>query len=116
MGEIDLALVAGEAQREPFLGLAAVFALPRLADNLARNVVLQPVGDFAQPLDGTDIGFLVQLAQRRRPWLFALVDAALRHLPGMRRIDMLRPLDAPADEDKTGAVEHQHTDTRPIGE
>src|SRR3984957_10723261 len=116
MGQIDLALVAGEAHREPFLGFAAVFALPRLADNLARDIVLQPVGDFAQPLDGTDIGFLVQLPQRRRPGLFALIDAALRHLPGVRRIDMLRPLDAPADEGKPGAIEHQHADTRAIGE
>src|SRR5580692_8448737 len=116
MGEVDLALVAGEAHREPFLGLAAVFALPRLADDLARDVVLQPVGDFAQPLDGTDIGFLVQLAQRRRPWLFALVDAALRHLPGMGRVDMLRPFDAAADEAKAGAIEHQHADTWAIGE
>src|SRR5579862_7237587 len=61
MSEVDLALVAGKAHREPFLSLAAVFALPSLADDLARDVVLQPVGDFAQPLDGTDIGFLVQL-------------------------------------------------------
>src|SRR5580700_4144332 len=116
MGEVDLALVTGEAHREPFLGLAAVLALPRLADDLARDVVLQPVGDFAEPLDGTDIGFLVQLPQRRRPRLFALVDAALRHLPGMRRVDVLRPLDAPANEAKPGAIEHQHADTRAIGE
>src|SRR5580704_4296667 len=116
MGEVDLALVAGEAQREPFLGLAAVFAFPRLADDLARDVVLQPVGDFAQPLHGTDIGFLVQLPQRRRPRLFALVDAALRHLPCVGRVDMLRPLDAAADEGTAGAIEHQHADTRAIGE
>src|SRR5271170_7155504 len=116
VGEVDLALVAGKAHREPFLGLAAVFALPRLADDLARDVVLQPVGDFAEALYGTDIGFLVQLPQRGRPSLFALVDAALRHLPSVRRVDVLRPLDAPADEGKPGTIEHQYADTRAIGE
>src|SRR5579862_1213224 len=116
MAEVDLAFVAGKTHCEPFLSLAAILALPGLAHGLARDVVLQPVGDFAETLDGLDIGFLVQLPQRRPPWLFALVDAALRHLPGMCRVDMLRPFDAATDEAKAGAVEHQHADTRAIGE
>ena len=65
-------VVAGKAQREPFLRLAAVFAVPGLADDLARDIVLQPFGDFAEAFDGADIGFLAQFPQRRRPWLFAL--------------------------------------------
>ena len=43
MRDVDLAVVAGEAQRVPFLRLAAIFALPGLADDLARNVVAEPV-------------------------------------------------------------------------
>ena len=98
MFDIDLVLRAGEAQREPFLLLAAIFALPGLADDFARNVVGEPVRDFAETLDRADIGLFAQFAQRRRPWLFAGIDAALRHLPGMGEVDMFRPADAAADE------------------
>jgi hypothetical protein len=34
----------------------------------------------------------------------------------MGRVDMLRPFDAAADEAMAGAIEHQHADTRAIGE
>ena len=116
MRDVDLALVAGEAQREPFLRLAAIFALPGLADDLARDVVGQPIVDLAELLDRADVGLLVELAQRRRLWILALVDAALRHLPGMRLVDVLGPVDAPADEDAGLAVEHHHADAGAIGQ
>src|SRR5580692_5986408 len=83
IGEVDLALRAGEAQRKPFLFLAAIFAFPRLADDFARDVVAEPFVDLGEPLDRPDIGLFVQFAQRRRPWLFARVNTALWHLPGM---------------------------------
>src|SRR6267142_192623 len=60
--DVDLAVVSGEAQRVPFLGLAAIFAAPGPADDLARDVVGQLVGDFAEPLDRTDAGLLVEFA------------------------------------------------------
>ena len=63
-----------------------------------RQVVVEPVGNFAELLDRRDVGFFVQFAQCGRPRVLALVDAALRHLPDMREIDVLRPLGAPADE------------------
>src|SRR5262245_24410276 len=50
MCHVDLAVVAGEAQREPFLLLATVLAIPGLANDLARNVVAQPLVDRAQAL------------------------------------------------------------------
>src|ERR1700733_5031898 len=98
MRDVDLALHAGESQRVPFLGLAAVFAAPGLPDDVARDVVGQPVLDLAEALDRADVCFLVELAQRRRPGVFAGIDAALRHLPGMGRIHMLRPMAALPDE------------------
>ena len=61
------------------------------ADDLARNVVGEPFRDLAELLDRADVGFLVELAQRRRVGIFALVDAALRHLPDVRRVDVLGP-------------------------
>ena len=51
MRDVDLAVVAGETQRVPFLLLAAVFAVPGLPDDLARNVVGQPFRDLAEALD-----------------------------------------------------------------
>src|SRR5262245_22371456 len=59
MSHVDLGLVAGEAQREPLLLLPAVASLPRLADDLARDVVAQPLVDGGEALDRADIGFLV---------------------------------------------------------
>src|SRR5262245_30655066 len=50
MRDVDLGLLASEAQREPLLGLAAVFALPRLAHEVARDVVAQPLRDLAELL------------------------------------------------------------------
>src|SRR5436190_1614177 len=51
MDDVDLAFVAGEAQRVPFLRLPAILALPGLADDLARDVVGEPVLDLAELLD-----------------------------------------------------------------
>src|SRR5439155_1451948 len=62
MREVDLAVVAGAAQRVPFLALAAIFAAPGITNDLARNIVGEPVRDLAELLDGTDVGFLVKLA------------------------------------------------------
>src|SRR3954447_22111188 len=49
--DIDLAVVAGEAHREPFLCLPAIFALPGLAHDLARDVVSEPVRDLGKLFD-----------------------------------------------------------------
>jgi hypothetical protein len=116
MFDIDFAIVPGKAHRKPFLHLAAIFALPGLADQLAWNVVAQPFGDFAEALDRADIGFLTQLAQRGRPRVFAGIDAALRHLPGMFEVNVLRPVDAPADKRASVAIEQHDADAGSIGQ
>src|SRR3569833_454795 len=64
-GDVDLAVLADEAQREPLLLLALVLAAPGLADDLARNVVGEPARHLAKLLDRLDIGLLEELAQRR---------------------------------------------------
>src|SRR6266700_1881802 len=114
--DVDLAVIAGEAHREPPLCLSAIFALPGLADDLARDVVGEPVPHLGQLFHRADIGLLVQLAPRGRPWLLPRVDAALWHLPGIGLIDVLRAAEALADKDAAGAVEHHDTDARPIGQ
>src|SRR5713226_5087850 len=57
---IDLVVLAGEANRVPFLPLAAIAALPGAAGNGAWNVIDQPVRDLAKFLDRADTGFLVE--------------------------------------------------------
>src|SRR5690606_6780977 len=47
----DLALVALEAEGEPFLRLAAIPALERDADQMRRQVVVDPVRRFGQQRD-----------------------------------------------------------------
>src|SRR5262249_20575267 len=113
--DVDLTVVAGEAHREPFLRLSAISALPGFTHDLARNVVAEPVRDLGQLLDRADIGLLVKLAQRGRPRVLARIDAALRQLPGMRGVDVLRPAHALADEHAAGAVEHDDADAGPVG-
>src|SRR5207253_593750 len=116
VGDVDLVLIADEAHRVPFLPLPAIFALPGLPDDLARDVVGEPLLDLAELLDRADIGFLVKLAQRRGPSILARIDAALRHLPGMDIVDVFRPVDAAPDEHAAVAVEHHQPDAGAVRE
>src|SRR4029078_7155444 len=100
------AVLAGEAQRIPLLRLAAVLALPSLAADLFGYVVDQPSPDLAELFDRLDAGFLVELAQRRRIGLFAVVDAALRQLPDMGPIDVLRAIGSSADENQALTIDN----------
>src|SRR5262249_33181312 len=116
MRDVDFALLAGETQGIPSLALPAVLAAPSVADDLARDVVTELVRDLAELFDGADVGFLVELAQRRRPRVLAAIDAALRQLPGVSVVDMLGPVEAAADEDAPLAVEYGHADAGTIGQ
>jgi hypothetical protein len=116
IGDIDFTVVAGEAKRVPFLLLPAIFSAPGRADDVARNIIGEPFGDLAQFLHRADIGFLVELAKRGLIWVFVLIDAALRHLPDMRRVDMLGAARSPADEYEAGAVEHHDAGAGTIGQ
>jgi hypothetical protein len=67
-----------------------------------RHVIGEPARAFRQDLRLVGAGFFFELAQRRLARTFALVDAALRHLPVVAG-----GVDAPADEHQVAAVE-QH--------
>src|SRR5215475_8136596 len=73
--DIDLAVVASEAHSKPFLCLSAIFALPGLAHDLARDFVGEPVRNLGQLLDRADIGLLVELTLRGWPRLLPRIDA-----------------------------------------
>ena len=74
----DIAVLAGEAQREPALALAAPFALQRDADQFRRQVIDQPIRMFADDFSPVGADFLRQFAQHGAARVFVRVDAALR--------------------------------------
>src|SRR5262249_60195600 len=116
MRDVNFALLAGETQGIPSLALPAVLAAPSVADDLARDVVTELVRDLAELFDRADIGFLIELAQRRRPRVLAAIDAALRQLPRVSDVDVLRPVEAAADEDAPLAVEFGHAGAGTVGQ
>src|SRR6185312_1944864 len=102
--------------REPFLALAAIAAFPGASRHSARNVVDQPVTDFGELFDRADVGFFIELALGRMPNILAGIDAALRHLPDMRLIDMLDAAGAAPDEDQPVLVDQHDADAGSIGQ
>src|SRR6516164_4747874 len=113
---IDLGVLASEAEREPFLPLPAVAPLPGTPGDGARNVVDQPVGYLAELFHGADVGFLIEFALGGFPGVLAGINAALRHLPDMGLLHMLDAAGAPPDEDQPILVDQHHADTGPVGQ
>src|ERR1700682_3196235 len=115
-GNIYLGVLAGETNRKPFLPLATIAALPGAPGHGAWNVVDQPIRDLAEFLDRADAGLLIQFALRGSPGILTGIDAALRHLPDVRLIDMFDAAGAATDEDQPGCVDQHHADACSIGQ
>ena len=117
LGDVDLAVLAVEAEGKPLLGLAAVAAAPGLAGDDRWQVVGEPFGRLGEQGRRADIGFFVELARRGGERRLAGIDAALRHLPGMRAVDMFGSGTAAlAGEDETVTVDQHHPDTGAVGQ
>ena len=114
--DVDFATFSGETQREPFLRLSAIASFPGVAGDGFGNVIGQPVADLAELFDRANICFFIKLAQRRPIGVLIGIDAALRHLPDMRLVDVLQPFLAPADEDLALAVENGKAGAGAIGQ
>src|SRR5258708_27615687 len=67
-------------------------------------------------MDRADAGFLIEFALWGRPSIFAGIDAALRHLPNVRLVDVFDASGAATDEDKPGCVDQHHADACSIGQ
>src|SRR5690606_7026953 len=100
-------VMAGEAEREPFLLLAAIFSLPGDTDEMIGKIVSDPPRRLADQLDRAHIRFLVELAQRALIGILAGIDAALRHLPCVSGV-LIAALGALADENAALAVDEHH--------
>ena len=113
---IDFVFGSREAQRKPFLPLAAEFGeAMRGRSVIGRKFVGHPVG-FSEIVGGHRAGLFPEFAHHGRARIFVRVDAALRHLPHMCCVDMFGPVCSPSDENQSGAVEHHHAGTRAIGQ
>src|SRR5438105_5224730 len=75
MLDVDLGIVARETQRVPFLSLAAVASTPSMGHELVGEIIGQPLAGFREQLDGSDVGFLAQLAKRRAIRVLTRVEA-----------------------------------------
>src|ERR1700676_1466029 len=115
-GDVDLVVLADEANRVPFLPLAAIAPLPGAPGNGARNVIDQPVRDLAELLDRADAGFLIEFALGRLPGILAGIDAALRHLPNVGFVDVFDAARAAANENEPCGVDQHHADACSIGQ
>src|SRR5579859_861390 len=113
---IDLRLVAGKAQRKPFLPLPTELCEPMRRTIIGREFVNEPIG-LAEIFGAPDARLLPQLAQRRGAQILARIDAALRHLPFETRQDDLRSVvaKASADQDQAAGVEQGDPDIEAIG-
>src|SRR5882757_1010873 len=113
---VDVALVPGETQREPFLPLAAELAEAVRRSVIARKLVSQPAG-FAEIVGLCHAGLFPEFAQRRGTQILAFVDAALRHLPLKAGKDDLRSivLEAPSNKNLTSRVEESDAHIWAVG-
>src|SRR5664279_3167146 len=117
MADIDLGLLALEAECEPLLLLAPVAPAPRLANQVGRQIVGEPAGRLPEQAHVTDRGLLVKFTQRRLIRVFALIEAALRHLPPVALASALVFLvGTVTDPDEAGRIEQRNADARAIGQ
>src|SRR5579883_2312819 len=112
---IDLAVIPGEAQREPFLALAAEMAEPVRRAEIGWEVVREPVG-LGEIAGVCHASLLPQFACGGGAKVLARIHAALRHLPFEARQDDLRPIAAKtmADQDAARRVEQRDADVEAI--
>jgi hypothetical protein len=109
--DVDLALFAGEAEGVPLLLLTAILALPERRGEIRRQIVSQPALALRQQLGAGDAGLLSQLAPGGVERRLALVDPALRHLPGGAGI--VEPL---RNEHLARVIEQRDADSAAIGQ
>ena len=111
--DVDVAIVAQKSVEKPAHPLPPPSALPDLADELGRQVVAiftRCLGD-QRHLVGRDAGFLAKLAQSRDLGILAVVDAALRKLPGLGL-----GIDTQADEKPAFAIDDDDAGAGAIGQ
>src|SRR6185437_4505430 len=106
---INLIVASGEAEREPFLSLAAEFREPVRRTMIGREFVSEPIS-LAKKVGIPDAGLLPQFAACRGLQVFAVVDATLRHLPFEAGQNDLGPIVAKAAADQHASIAIEQRD------
>src|SRR5579864_1056283 len=108
-GEIHVLVAAGEAHGEPLLNLAAIASPPKVAGRFTRYFVSQPAAALRENIRLVGSDLLLKLAQCRLARRFAVVDAALRHLPVLADY-----VDPSRDEDAVPRIQQHDADAGAI--
>ena len=103
--EIDVAVPAGEPEREPTLFLAAIPAAPCAPKEVFRKFIAIPLLRLGNDFGLVRADLLGQLAQHRLARLLGAVDPALWQLPGVAR-----RVDAAGNEDQSLAIDLHRSD------
>ena len=114
--QADVGVVAGEAQGEPALALAAVLAAQGDAKQFGGEVVGEPVRVLADDVGRASADFLGQLAQDGGARVLGFVDAALGQLPAAGGALGVGQVGAAGDQDAAGAVEQDGADIGAVGQ
>src|SRR5262249_7902074 len=112
--QINLALVTGKPHCEPFLQLSTIFAFQGNTNRLWGQVVMDPFPRLTQNLYAAHAGFLVKLAESRSLRVFFMSDAALGHLPSLRRFLKDQLIEAPSNPNASLPVEKDNARARAV--
>ncbi|MNT47330.1 hypothetical protein D3C72_1840350 [compost metagenome] len=82
--DLDFAFIALEAERKPALRLPAIFAPEADTNQFGRQIIVNPVARFRKQAHRFHARLFVEFANGGRQRPFAVIDAALRHLPQLR--------------------------------
>ena len=106
--QVHVAVAAHQAQQEPDLLLATVVTTRVFADELVGHFVAQPVARTPDDFDmlWPQANFFLQLAEHGLLGRFAVLDAPLRKLPGVRTQTF-------APEDLVPCIEQDDADVGP---
>src|SRR5215469_13062859 len=107
--KIDVAVLARETHGEPFLALAAKFAVKGYSQQMRRQIIGHPVWHFGNYPGLVGARFFFQFAQCRLARLFALVNATLRHLPAFEGL-----INALTDENQALVVQEHYAHSGPV--
>jgi len=108
--DIDIGVGAGVAQCHPALLLAAIPPVPQPVCKRLRNVIVEPFVMLLQQFGLPRADFLAHLPKAGLHHRFAMINPALRHLPGFGAV-----VDPAAGKQHVVGIQQEDADTGAIG-
>lgn len=107
--DVDIGIEAGEAGGDPVLFLSAEAAVPEFGNQTRRQFIAQGAIKNFEDVSLVGADFLAHFAEEGVVQIFAVIDAALRHLPCAGRVDAF------TDEHFTFRIKQGNTHAGAIG-